>query len=243
MMETREQLKQAIRNCQHLVALTGAGISTAAGIPDFRGPEGIYASGAYDAEKTFDLRCFKTDPSHFFRFMCDFASLYDGIQPTRAHQYLSDLEDAGILKCVITQNIDGLHQMAGSRNVLELHGSCRHGRCLRCRESYDQEWMLEQLEETDALYCPCGGLVKPDIVFFGEPVRHLMEAQKHALAADLFLVIGSSLSVYPASLLPFFSPAPLAVINRGDVYFPADRIDWHIDADIDKTVGFLEDPP
>ncbi|HTX54668.1 MAG TPA: Sir2 family NAD-dependent protein deacetylase [Candidatus Baltobacteraceae bacterium] len=214
-----EQLGRASR----VAVLTGAGISTAAGIPDFRGPKGLYVTRQYDPERTFDITCFDADPTYFFAFARDFVHLLDTITPTFTHRFLAQLEAMGKLDRVITQNIDGLHQRAGSQEVIEVHGSIRTGHCRACRTAYDQETMKRMILAQDIARCTCGGVVKPDIVFFGEPVQGMAEAERAAYESDLFLVIGSSLTVYPAALLPQSAGGQVIVVNQGPVEIASPR--------------------
>jgi NAD-dependent deacetylase len=180
-----------IREATHIAVLTGAGISTTAGIPDFRGPRGLYVTRQYDPEKTFDITYFDRDPSYFFAFARD---------------------------AVITQNIDGLHQRAGSKRVIEVHGSVRSGHCRKCGRMYAyEELKMKILREEIARCDACGGIVKPDIVFFGEAVQGMGEASAVAGRADLFFVIGSSLTVYPAASLPGYAGGQVVVVNQGPV--------------------------
>jgi len=207
-----------LRKADRIAALTGAGISTAAGIPDFRGPKGLYVTRQYDPERTFDINYFDRDPSYFFAFARDFIQLVERIRPTLSHRFLAELEARGKLTAVITQNIDGLHQTAGSRRVIEVHGSIRGGHCRRCGQEYAYERLRAEVLAGDVVHCDaCGGVVKPDIVFFGEAVRGMDDASRVAAAADLFLVIGSSLTVYPAALLPQYARGQVIVVNQGPV--------------------------
>jgi NAD-dependent deacetylase len=235
-----ETLQKAIDESNYIVALTGAGISTGAGIPDFRGKGGIYSTGLYDPYKTFDFSYFKKDPSYFFKFTKDFTGLYDNIVPTEGHKFLAGLEEKGKLKTVITQNIDGLHQMAGSKHVIEVHGGFSTCHCIKCRKFYDFNWLKEEIAKTEELRCSCRGLVKPDIVFFGEAVEGMEEAMKEAVKSDLFLVMGSSLTVQPASLLPHVTGGKIVVINMGEVMFPEKKIYINFDSDIDSVVKNLK---
>jgi NAD-dependent deacetylase len=212
-MMNAQKLAGLIQNSHHIVALTGAGISTAAGIPDFRGPNGIYVTRQYDPEKTFDIDWFDTDPHYFFDFARDFLSTINHIHPTQAHAFLAELEQQGLLRSVITQNIDGLHQKAGSKNVIEVQGHCR-----KCGHSYSCDELKRKVLAGGIPHCDrCNGVIKPDIVFYGEAVRDMEEAESEARHADLFLAIGTSLSVYPAATLPTFSGGPVISINRGAV--------------------------
>jgi len=213
-----DRVVELLRQARRIAALTGAGISTAAGIPDFRGPRGLYVTRQYDPEKTFDIGYFDRDPTYFFAFARDFVQLIEQVQPTLTHRFLAALEARGTLEAVITQNIDGLHQKAGSRRVLEVHGSVRNGRCRGCGKGYEYEALKAKvLTETIARCEACGGVVKPDIVFFGEAVKEMDEASQAAARADVFLVIGSSLTVYPAALLPQYATGRVVVVNRGPV--------------------------
>lgn len=143
---------------QNTVVLTGAGISTNAGIPDFRGPQGLYTSRRYDAEKIFDIDYFLKDPKPFYEFARDFISLETTIKPTITHHALAALEGAGKINAVITQNIDGLHQKAGSQKVLDMHGNFLTSHCLKCRKAYDyQELKRRVLQNPMAVYCSCRG--------------------------------------------------------------------------------------
>jgi NAD-dependent deacetylase len=207
-----------IQRARHIAALTGAGISTAAGIPDFRGPRGLYVTRQYDPEKTFDINYFDRDPSYFFAFARDFVQLVERVQPTFTHRFLAVLEERGKLDAVITQNIDGLHQKAGSKRVIEVHGSVRNGHCRTCGRAYAYEELKAKVLSEDIVYCDsCGGIVKPDIVFFGEAVQGMGEASNVAGRADLFFVIGSSLTVHPAASLPEYAGGQVVVVNQGPV--------------------------
>ena len=207
-----------IQRARHIAALTGAGISTAAGIPDFRGPRGLYVTRQYDPEKTFDIDYFDRDPSYFFAFARDFVQLVEQVQPTFTHRFLAMLEERGKLDVVITQNIDGLHQKAGSKRVIEVHGSVRNGHCRTCNRAYAYEELKAKVLSEDIVLCnACSGIVKPDIVFFGEAVQGMAEASRVAGQADLFFVIGSSLTVHPAASLPEYAGDQVVVVNQGPV--------------------------
>ena len=216
---------ELIRQAGRIAALTGAGVSTAAGIPDFRGPRGLYVTRQYDPERTFDIGHFDRDPTYFFTFARDFVQLVERVQPTLTHRFLATLEARGQLDAVITQNIDGLHQKAGSRRVLEVHGSVRNGHCRVCGNTYGYEALKAKLLAENIARCDaCGGVVKPDIVFFGEAVQDMEESSQAAARADLFLVIGSSLTVYPAALLPQCASGQVVVVNQGAVEMAS--ADW-----------------
>jgi NAD-dependent deacetylase len=229
-----DMVVENLQRARRISALTGAGVSTAAGIPDFRGPKGLYVTRQYDPERTFDISYFDEDPTYFFAFARDFVHLLDQIQPTLTHRFLAELETAGRLDAVITQNIDGLHQRAGSRRVIEVHGSIRTGHCRACGAAYDEEAMREMIVAQEVASCSaCSGVVKPDIVFFGEPVQGMPEAERVAAESDLFLVIGSSLTVYPAALLPQYAGGQVVVVNHGPVEIASSQ--WlHADAAADQ---------
>ena len=227
------QCVRLIQEAKTIAALTGAGISTGAGIPDFRGPQGLYVTRRYDPDKVFDIDYFHEDPAPFFQFARDFLLLEEKIRPTLAHRFLSDLEKQGKLKGVVTQNIDSLHQMAGSKNVYEMHGSFWVSRCLKCNQEFSFAQMKEKLAEEEIPHCACGGVIKPDVVFFGENVKYLAESEDLAAAADLFFVIGTSCVVYPAAMIPQYATGKIVVVNQDEVSIPAANVVLQIREDID----------
>jgi len=228
-MNNRHYLEPArcadvIKLSKWVVVLTGAGVSTEAGIPDFRGPRGLYVTRQYDPEKVFDIDWFSRDPRFFYEFSRDFIDLMKNTGPTFTHRFLATLEQQGRLKGVITQNIDALHQVAGSKKVVELHGSYRAATCHGCGRHYADltyAWWDAAMGDSPrmpvALCAACKGVLKPDIVFFGEPVHAIIEAQQMVAECDLLLVLGSSLKVTPASLLPHFTTRTTIVVNKGHV--------------------------
>jgi len=229
-----------IKNSQSAVVLTGAGISTAAGIPDFRGPKGLYVTRRYDPELVFEIHNFHRTPEYFYEFTSDFANTVKDIDPTFTHGFLADQEKAGRLEGIITQNIDILHQMAGSKNVLELHGSYRSATCQSCRKQLkelDYDWWIAAMQNSvrpPIVHCPsCDGLLKPDIVFFGESVNAYGKAEAMVSECDLLLVLGSSLNVSPASQLPYSTSATTVVVNRGNVMLPSGPQRYFVDEDLD----------
>lgn len=186
-----------------MVALTGAGISTLAGIPDFRGPKGLYRQPG--AERIFDIDWFRRDPSIYYEGCRELIYGLDHYTPGPVHTVLARLEAAGRLQAVITQNIDMLHQKAGSRHVIEVHGSPLHHHCIGCgREATFAEVCALLQQERVARCSACGAAYKPDITFFGEalPEAALEAAVAQARRADLMLVLGTSLTVFPAAALP-----------------------------------------
>jgi len=218
-MQDFAPLLSLLSSARHCVVLTGAGISTLSGIPDFRGKNGFYKRTDIDPNRIFDIDAFVKDPGYYYTHARDFIYNLDEKQPNIVHTELARLEKAGIIKAVLTQNIDLLHQKAGSDRVLELHGSPSVHRCLSCRKTMAFDEIVKTLDAGRIPRCPaCGGIVKPDIVFFGEPLPAdtLREAEEEALSADLMLVLGSSLTVYPAAGLPGVTRhagGRLAIIN------------------------------
>jgi NAD-dependent deacetylase len=234
-----------IRRSRRCVALTGAGISTGAGIPDFRGPGGLYESGRYDPHRVFDIRAFREDPSEFYRFTRDMVDSLDQMKPTYTHRFLAAAERAGLLRFVITQNIDPLHRQAGSENLIALHGDYSTSTCQLCGKSYTFEEMLERLESAPIPVCDCdpAAALKPNVVFFGEPVGALPEAMAQVRSADLLLVLGSSLTVSPASILPETCPGDVIVVNKSAVGLPRRPGRYflyvELDAFFEKVAGHL----
>jgi NAD-dependent deacetylase len=226
-----------IRRAERIVALTGAGISTAAGIPDFRGPQGLYVTRRYDPERVFEISAFARDPAPFFEFTRDFLGVIDAIEPTLTHRFLAELEGEGRLTAVITQNIDALHQKAGSHNVISVHGDYWTSHCLACRRKYDLDSMKRMVHEVEVPHCSCGAVIKPDVVFFGEPVHGLDEAASAVSGSDLLLVLGSSLSVYPAAFLPEVAGGEVVVVNSGEVGLAPGPDRYFVDADLDGFFG------
>jgi NAD-dependent deacetylase len=202
------------------VALTGAGLSTPSGIPDFRSP-GLGLWEDYDPLEVASLDGFRQDPGAFYSWIRPLARLMLGAEPNAAHLALAELEARGRLRAVLTQNIDQLHSRAGSRCVLELHGHIREAACLECGHRQPALGLLEQLvEDGRTPHCPdCGGVLKPNVVLFGEalPEDVWREAHRLARACDLILVAGSSLEVAPAGDLPLLARqagARLIIVNR-----------------------------
>ncbi|QIV79210.1 NAD-dependent protein deacylase [Fervidobacterium pennivorans subsp. keratinolyticus] len=219
-----EKFSEELKKSKFVVALTGAGVSVPSGIPDFRSPNGLYAKYGQDI---FEIDEFYRNPDRFYNFAREGLIPMLSAQPNIVHNMLARLEEAGILKGVITQNIDGLHQKAGSRNVAEIHGSVRVWNCLKCAKRYEilDDKQREFLLSTN-FRCSCGGLLKPDITFFGEilPMDEFAKAQKWAESSDLFLTLGTSLVVYPAAQLPIHAlknGAKLVIVNKGET--PLDR--------------------
>lgn len=230
---TSERCAAMIAAAETVVALTGAGISTAAGIPDFRGPDGLYVTRRYDPDRVFEIQAFRRDPEPFYEFTRDFLDLLDGIRPTAAHRFLAELERRGTLSALITQNIDPLHQQAGSERVIAVHGGYWTSRCLACGAPIDLVELRRRLTAAGVPHCACGGVIKPDVVFFGEAVHGMDEATEAVVEADLMLVLGSSLTVYPAALLPQYARGEVAVVNLGPVGLAPGPRRSFADADLD----------
>lgn len=205
MDEELDRLASAIRAADSTVALTGAGVSTASGIPDFRGESGIWETEFDPAD--FRIERFRSDPAGFWDDRLDLhEAMFPGrVGPNPAHDALATLEAAGHLDAVITQNTDGLHQEAGSERVLELHGNAQRVVCTDCGRKRDAAPVRERVRDGELPpRCDCGGLLKPDVVLFGEslPEVVLAEARRRTSESDVFLAIGSSLTVEPAASLP-----------------------------------------
>lgn len=229
-----EYFRRLVDQSENIVALTGAGISTNAGIPDFRGPQGLYVTKRYDPDIIFDITYFKRDPKPFFEFARDFIRLEETITPTAAHFYLAELERQGKLKGIITQNIDALHQKAGSNKVYEIHGSIWHSRCMDCQRDYNFELMKQWTLSQEVPFCECGGVIKPDIVFFGESVKYFEESVSLCESADLFLIIGTSCVVEPAASLPGFVSGSIVIINGEELRVPLLNVEMTIKEDIEQ---------
>lgn len=209
-----KRLKELVNRSSRIVFFGGAGVSCESGIPDFRSTDGLYnQTYQWPPEEILSHHFFERQPEEFFRFYRD-KMLYPDAKPNAAHLALARWERDGKLKAVITQNIDGLHQAAGSRNVLELHGSVHRNHCVRCGKSYT---LAEILSMDGVPHCACGGVIKPDVVLYEESLDGAtLDASVDAIRhADLLIVGGTSLNVYPAAgLLRFFGGDMLAVINK-----------------------------
>jgi NAD-dependent deacetylase len=220
-----ERLASLIRDAESVVALTGAGISVPSGIPDFRSPgTGLWAN--VDPMEVAHIDVFRRDPERFWRFYGTRFQTLEHKRPNRAHEALAELERAGLLDAVITQNIDQLHARAGSSELVEVHGTIAHSSCLRCGARYQPSGVrARQAEDNHAIpRCDCGQALKPDVVLFGEylPRGALARAQELAVGADLMLCIGSSLEVYPVAELPqltLSAGGSIAILTRGPTPF------------------------
>lgn len=218
-MVPADELRRLCSGAERLVAFTGAGISADSGIPTYRGAGGMWHK--YDPARYADIGQFLEDPSYYWNFFRDVRyPVLREAKPNAAHRALARLEQRGDLRALITQNIDGLHQAAGSLRVLELHGNTRRIRCMRCGNACTMDEAYRQLETRLPPVCSgCEGPLKPDVVFFGEalPRGVLDEALAEARSCDLLLVVGSSLVVQPAATLPVAAKeagARLVIVNR-----------------------------
>jgi NAD-dependent deacetylase len=222
-MSNEKKILQAamlLKNAKHAIALTGAGVSTPSGIPDFRSPgSGLWSRS--DSMSIASIWGFIEHPQGFYDWVKPLAKKVINAQPNPAHGALADLEKLGILHAVITQNIDNLHQRAGSQRVLEVHGHMRDATCVRCFHMVPAPPLMEKfIEDGELPLCPvCGGVMKPNVVLIGEmlPVRVMYEADQESKQCDVMLIIGSSLEVAPAGDLPFIAKkngASLIVVNR-----------------------------
>ncbi len=210
---------ELLAHSNHAVAFTGAGVSTPSGIPDFRSPD----TGLWNKDDPFEvasLSAFRKNPERFFNWIQPLAIKADMAKPNRAHIGLAEMESARIIHSVITQNIDGLHQKAGSKTVLELHGSAKTATCTKCKSKYAEEYFRSSLVEKEIIpLCEkCGNILKPDVVLFGELLPEIIwqSARRECRKADVLLIIGSSLEVSPANSLPQLSlsqGAKLIIIN------------------------------
>ncbi len=214
MDEKIRSLQEILRESSNIVFFGGAGVSTESGIPDFRSVDGLYhIKYKYPPETIISHSFFVRDPEEFYRFYKD-KMLLEGAKPNAAHLALAKLEQMGKLKAVVTQNIDGLHQAAGSKTVYELHGSVLRNYCMRCGKSYDMDYV----KHSDGVpKCTCGGTIKPDVVLYEEGLNSgvIQGAVRAIMEADTLIIGGTSLVVYPAAgLIDYFSGKYLVVINR-----------------------------
>ena len=217
MTESVKKLKEWVDTAQRIVFFGGAGVSTESGIPDFRSTGGLYPQEwAYPPEVILSHSFYKSNPEEFFRFYRA-KMLAPAAEPNDAHRKLAEWEARGILSAVVTQNIDGLHQAAGSQRVYELHGSVHRNYCEKCRKFYGLDFILHG---QGVPRCACGGVVKPDVVLYEEGLDQgtINGAVRAIAAADLLIIGGTSLNVYPAAgLINYYRGGRLALINKSAV--------------------------
>ena len=228
------ELAQLLRQRQPCVVLTGAGISTESGIPDFRSASGIWSQ--YDPMEYATIDAFRRDPEKVWEFYALRLGNLADAEPNAGHRALAELERRGLVQAIVTQNIDGLHQRAGSREVIEVHGSIRSATCLECGTE-------APLERPAQLCARCGAIMKPGVVMFGEllPEAAMAKAVELARGAGLLLVVGSTLEVYPVAGLPdetLSSGGALAIVNRGPTAYDT-RADLKVDSGAGETLGTL----
>ena len=237
------EIARRVERHNRIVFFGGAGVSTASGIPDFRSVDGLYHQKfAYPPETMLSHDFFETHTAEFYEFYRT-KMIALGAKPNQAHLKLAELERAGKLTAVVTQNIDGLHQAAGSKNVLELHGSVHRNICQRCGHVYSAEWiMAREYEDANGVpVCPeCGGPIKPDVVLYGEGLDNqvVSDAILAIREADMLIVGGTSLVVYPAAgLVDYFLGQELVVVNRDPIPVSS-RASVIVQADIAKAFDF-----
>lgn len=211
----------SMKKAEHTLILTGAGVSTASGIPDFRSPGGLYSA---IPEETFEIDFFYTKPDQYYKIARDFIHPIAEKEPDKTHQMLAKLERRGLIKGVITQNIDGLHQKAGSKNVVEFHGNVIDFHCVDCAKPYSRKNVDDKLILGSVPLCTCGGLIRPDIVFFGDPIPAyaFTSSQKMLEKTDLLVAMGTSLAVEPAASLirsARNNGSNILIINRGKTLY------------------------
>ena len=243
-----EQLASLIRDAGSVVALTGAGISVPSGIPDFRTPgKGLWEN--VDPMKVAHIDAFRHDPKQFWHFYGSRFQTLEDKQPNGAHRVLAELEERGILDAVVTQNIDRLHRKAGSRELVEVHGTIDHSSCLRCAAQYPLPEVRSRLAgDADGVpRCDCGEPLKPDVVLFGEylPDGALERAFGLAAGADVLLCIGSSLEVYPIAQLPALTRqagGAVALVTQGPTPFDPQatvKLDGDVVAELEALLAAL----
>lgn len=235
-MTERETLKQWLSESENIVFFGGAGVSTESKIPDFRSTDGLYNQQyAYPPETILSHTFYMRRPEEFYRFYRN-KMLFPDAEPNRAHKALAKLEQEGRLRAVITQNIDGLHQKAGSREVLELHGSVLRNYCTKCGKFYGLEAVLES---EGVPRCTCGGVIKPDVVLYEEGLdQHTLQKAVYYISnADVLIIGGTSLTVYPAAgLIDYYGGKKLVLINKSVTSMDS-RADLVISGHIGEILG------
>lgn len=219
LLEEIKKIADLLEQSSYAVVLTGAGVSTESGVPDFRSPgSGLWTM--IDPE-LFTIQGFKTNPRAFYEAGAPFFRQLEEAEPNETHTVLAELERRGLIRAIITQNVDGLHQKGGARRVLEIHGTLSSASCIHCRRRVTIEEVVADVEEglLPPLCVECGEPLKPDVILFGEPLSpDYREALDEAQKADLILVIGSSMQVSPANQLPSYSDN-LVIINRAPTFY------------------------
>ena len=238
--EQIKELQKIIDTYDNIVFFGGAGVSTESGIPDFRSVDGLYHQQYdYPPETILSHSFYRSHPEEFFRFYRN-KMLFPKAQPNAAHKKLAELERAGKVRAVVTQNIDGLHQAAGSKNVLELHGSVHRNYCRKCGKEFDAEYILNS--KGVPVCDSCGGQIKPDVVLYEEGLNQqtLEDAVYYISHADMLIIGGTSLAVYPAAgLIDYYRGNKLVLINKSTTSMDS-RADLLIQAGLGEVFGQIE---
>lgn len=234
MNDSVKKLAELISDSKRIVFFGGAGVSTESGIPDFRSEDGIFkaiSKYGYSPEELLSIDFFNKKPDTFFKYYKDLL-LSTEAKPNSAHIALERLENKNKLTAVITQNIDGLHSQAGSKNVFELHGSIHRNYCCRCHRFFDASFIKNH---PGIPYCPCGGMIKPDVVLYGENLDSeiLNQSIKHIMRCDMLIIGGTSLQVYPAAgLIQYYNGNKLVLINKSET-----PVDYYANFAIHAPIG------
>ena len=240
-MTNIEQFLQMVKESDNIVFFGGAGVSTESGIPDFRSVDGLYnQKWKYPPETILSHSFFEKNPEEYYRFHRE-KLVIDGVKPNTAHIKLAELERQGKLKAIVTQNIDGLHQLAGSKRVLELHGSVHRNYCRKCGKGFDAEYVRDYPGKVP-LCDACGGTIKPDVVLYEEGLdqQTLEDAVFYISHADMLIIGGTSLAVYPAAgLIDYYRGNKLVLINKSTTPMDA-RADLLIQAGLGDVFGQIE---
>ena len=229
-----EQLREYIEESNNIVFFGGAGVSTESGIPDFRSKDGLYNQhdvqfDRYEPEYILSRECLYTNPKVFYEFYRQKMDTRN-IEPNITHKVLAKMEEIGKLKAIVTQNIDGLHQKAGSKNVFEIHGTTQRNYCSKCKKEYHSDFLFDTKETIPK--CECGGLIRPDVTLYGENLHNdAVNGAVEAISnADMLIIGGTSLKVYPAAnYISYFSGRHLVIINR-------EKIQVLMNEDTDLTI-------
>jgi len=245
-VKTIHHASELIKQSHHAVVLTGAGISTPSGIPDFRSP-GIGLWTRYLPMEDASLSAFRYNPDLFYKWLHPLAIHMLSAQPNPAHFALTKMQEYGYISTIITQNIDGLHTRAGAKNVLEVHGTLNTLTCIKCfRQVFSDVIILEYINHCTTPHCPiCGGILKPDVILYEEqlPVKTWIKAEEACRKCDLIIVAGTSLEVMPSAKLPIFAldnGASLIIVNNTDTYVDV-RADIIIRADVAEIFPQISD--
>jgi NAD-dependent deacetylase len=238
MSENLQRLKNLIGSSENIVFFGGAGVSTESGIPDFRSKDGLYSQKyKYPPEEILSHDFFIRNTKDFYDFYRD-KMIFPHAKPNKAHTALAELEKAGKVKAVVTQNIDGLHQAAGSVNVIEFHGSVLRNYCMKCGEFYGVSAIVES---TGVPLCgKCGGIIKPDVVLYQEPpdMDEIRKSARYIAKADMLIIGGTSLTVYPAAgLIEYYRGNKLALINKSPTHID-DEADLVINGSIGEALSY-----